>query len=140
MTSATKTKTKTKRTNTGEALADLDERMALGRLVGWRCPVCRRKMVVSGRDSRCVLNVDHVVPCAHGGLDVTENYGILCGSCNFSKSSLDLAEWLVGRLMKVRKLARVSTGRKHAAELLPELMAVNAATAETLNDMRRIAA
>lgn len=135
MTSATKIK----RTNTGDALADYPERMALGRLVSWRCPVCGRKMVVSGRNGR-TLTVDHIVADNCGGSDDVENFLPLCGSCNSSKSNLDLAEWLVGRLMDVRKLKRTKTGHKHAAEMMPQLMALNAATASTLNDMRRIAA
>lgn len=40
------------------------------------------------------LTVDHLIPLNHGGSNTIENYIVLCGHCNGSKSSKDPEKWI----------------------------------------------
>jgi 5-methylcytosine-specific restriction endonuclease McrA len=42
-------------------------------------------------------SVDHVVPSVHGGPNVWDNFTGVCSSCNQSKRSRSLLEFLAGR-------------------------------------------
>lgn len=56
--------------------------------------------IVDFYDSRCAYcaapweHIDHVVPLVKGGLHSASNVVPACASCNLSKGSLNLKEWL----------------------------------------------
>lgn len=51
---------------------------------GFRCQACWEKPKA---DNEIVLHIDHIVPFSLWGLDVMENYQVLCWQCNCSKNN-----------------------------------------------------
>lgn len=41
--------------------------------------------------------LDHIIPCVKGGLDIIENLVYACTNCNVTKNSRDLIPWLRSR-------------------------------------------
>jgi len=60
------------------------------------------------------LAIDHLVPRARGGADTGDNLVWSCRSCNSSKGSKDVLEWLAGRdqfppLLLLRRFLKLAT-------------------------------
>lgn len=105
---------------TGDALLSRPGRLIAGKLVGWRCPVCARK-INSGGCKKTGLQMDHLHPCSQGG-GAQGNLIVLCGSCNASKKdSTDLVEWLTARLKTVSGAKTTRGSRKLAPVVADQL-------------------
>lgn len=49
------------------------------------------------------LEIDHVIPRAHGGMDLAENLQALCDDCNAGKSMTMPERWLVREVKRASK-------------------------------------
>ena len=58
-------------------------RSAVERTAGYRCGYCLTPQGISG----AVLEIDHIIPEASGGLTVEDNLWLACASCNRYKGS-----------------------------------------------------
>lgn len=56
------------------------------RLHAGRCALCGEAVVLKSGDPR-EATIDHVVPLAHGGLDVLSNTQLACAACNHAKGA-----------------------------------------------------
>lgn len=65
----------------------LAEELALLNAQNGRCAYC-------GRDMHGKYTVDHIIPLLHEGTDYIENIALACLSCNDSKGTKTLEEWL----------------------------------------------
>ncbi len=80
-------------------LSKYEIREWLGAKFGWACTYC------GATDTP--LQIDHIQPKSRGGSDQLSNLTLACVSCNQSKNSSDLHEWLSTRLppKKAKELA-----------------------------------
>lgn len=51
---------------------------------GFKCQACGSK---PDKDNDVCLEIDHIVPFSKGGLDIPDNYQVLCKKCNVSKGN-----------------------------------------------------
>ena len=54
---------------------------------GFQCKICGAS---PARDPNVTLHIDHIIPCAKGGIADIENLQTLCSKCNYGKSDLDM--------------------------------------------------
>lgn len=56
---------------------------------GFRCNICGASPATN---PNVELHIDHIIPCAKGGLADIDNLQTLCSKCNLGKSDLDMYE------------------------------------------------
>jgi len=97
----------------------------LGAKYGWQCTYCGA--------SDAPLQVDHIQPKSRGGSDQLSNLTLACVTCNQSKNSSNLREWLSTRLppKKAKELADLALSRRTPS--MRDAAAVNA----TKNALKR---
>lgn len=127
----------TQRTNTGANLASRPERLAMGRLVGWACPVCSRRINSSGCSKRG-LQVDHLHAHALGGSDEPGNLIPLCGQCNAAKRDHELTEGLAYAVRAATRLKTLNGARDRVAHtnLASDLEWLAVAVGAIITEMR----
>jgi hypothetical protein len=81
-----------KRQRRREPLADIAKNVARGRSSD-RCAYCG--------DAEGPFHHDHLYPVSRGGSDEPHNIVLACISCNLSKGSKTLEEWVCGRIVTV---------------------------------------
>ncbi len=54
---------------------------------GFQCKICGAS---PAKDPNVTLHIDHIIPCAKGGIADIENLQTLCSKCNYGKSDLDM--------------------------------------------------
>lgn len=59
-----------------------------------KCPVCKRNLVLTGRDK---YHIDHIIPLAKGGSNHDHNIQLLCKDCNQEKHDILPIEYMNSR-------------------------------------------
>ena len=52
-----------------------------------QCPSCGTQLDLRGTGEGAPVDVDHIIPYAHGGQDTLENVVAMCSRCNRSKGA-----------------------------------------------------
>lgn len=77
------------------------------KMMEWRrdptCRHCQKEMYIEAREGKWKdqATVDHVIAQCLGGVDLEENWALLCGSCNNKKSKLE--NQLMANIQAIKK-------------------------------------
>lgn len=126
------------RTNTGDNLASRTERQDAGRLVGWRCPVCDRRINMTGcKVSQ--LQMDHLHASANGGSDAPGNLIPMCGQCNATKNAHETVDGLARAIVKAGHVKTIAGARRRIQriDLVRELEWLAVAVGAMLEEGRK---
>lgn len=69
------------------------------------------------------LEIDHVIPRAHGGMDLASNLQVLCDECNAGKKATMPERWLVKETKRKQEDWRRGTGQEEPEDDFSEMYA-----------------
>lgn len=123
----------------GTDLASDCERIACGQLVGWRCPICNRKMTRAHARSSRFLNIDHLIAHTLGGSNKPGNLIPLCARCNSYKNGHPLVKGLALAVLASSKTLSTEAGatrRVIRTDLVDRLVTLAAQCGDIMREMR----